>query len=204
MGAHKQQPLMNQAELEQFNLHTQNLMFDTSDHGVRFRLFQTKDQVLYLRPLTYNQTSKRSQQAVSFINLMIYRGLVDVDQDDLGQPSIKPKLNNPSLPARQDLPVAWMTAQETDEFDQALETVQRHRRRGNCRFESWLDDNLNLYTSTSVTEKTPEDDVETISDALRIVSTRLHEGSAVRVTMPEGSIMLMARWDLRQPAKAAA
>ena len=201
MTAEKQQPLMNQAELEQFNLHTQDLMFDASDHSTRFRLFHTKDQVPYLRPVPSKQPSKRSQQAVSFINLMIYRGLVDVDQDDRGEPSIKPKLNNPNLPARQDRPMAWMTVQETEEFDQALETVQRHQSRGNCRFESWLDDNLNLYTSTSVTDQAPEDDVETISNALRTVSTRLHEGTAVRVPMPEGSIMYMARFSLPKTIK---
>ena len=165
MVAQKQQPLMNEAELEQFNLHTQELLFDASDHGAKFRICQTKDGVPYLRALPYDHPSKRSQQAVSFINLMIYRGLVDVDQHNL-QPSIKPKLTNPSLPARQDPPIAWMTNQETEEFDQALETVRRHQGRGNCRFESWLDDNLNLYTRTGVTDQAPEDDVEIISNAL--------------------------------------
>ena len=201
MAAQKQQTLMNQAELEQFNLHAQDLMFDTSDHSTKFRIFQTKDRVPYLRALPYNEPSKRSQQAVSFINLMIYRGLVDVNQEDLGQPSIKPKLNNPNLPARQERPMAWMNVQETEEFDQALETVQRHQRRGNCRFDSWLDDNLNLYTRTSVTERAPEDDVETISNALQIVSNRLHDGTAVRVPMPEGSIMYMARFSLTKTFK---
>ena len=199
MVAQKQQPLMNQAELEQFNLHTQDLMFDAADHSARFRLFHTKDGVPYLRALPYDHPSKRSQQAVSFINLMIYRGLVDVDQDDSNQPSIKPKLTNPNLPTRQDRPTTLMTAHETEEFDQALETVQRHQGRGNCRFESWLDDNLNLYTRTGVTEQAPEDDVDIISNALRIVSTRIHDGSAVRVPMPEGGILYMARWDLRKP-----
>ena len=196
MVAQKQQPLMNQEELEQFNLHAQELRFDASDHGAKFRLFQTKDGVPYLRALPYDHPSKRSQQAVSFINLMIYRGLVDVDQDDLNQPSIKPKLTNPNVPPRTDHPMTWMTADETEEFDQALATVQRHRSRGNCRFESWLDDNLNLYTRTGVTEQAPEDDVEIINNALQMVSTRLHEGSAVRVPMPEGGIMYMARWNL--------
>ena len=196
MVAQIQQPLMNQEELEQYNLHAQDLMFDASDHGAKFRISHTKDGVPYLRAMPYDKPPKHRQQAVSFINLMIYRGLVDVGQNDLHQPFIKPKFTNPNLPARQDHPIAWMTDQETKEFDQALETVQRHQRRGNCIFESWLDDNLNLYTRTSVTEQTPEDDVETISNALRIVSTRLHDGTAVRVPMPDGSIMYMARFSL--------
>ena len=120
----KQQPLMNQEELEQFNLHAQDLMFDSSDHGTKFRLFQTKDGIPYLRALPYDHPSKRSQQAVSFMNLMIYRGLVEVDQDALNQPSIKPKLTNPNAPPRQDRPMAWMTADQTEEFNQALATVQ--------------------------------------------------------------------------------
>lgn len=201
MAAQKQQPLMNQEELEQYNLHTQDLMFDASDQGTKFRVFNTKDGVPYLRAVPYDKPSKHIQQAVSFINLMIYRGLVDVNQNNLHQPSIKPKLTNPNLPARQDRPMAWMTVQETEEFDQALETVQRHQHSGNCTFDSWLDDNLNLYTSTSVTEQTPEDDVENISNALQIVSTRLHDGTAVRVPMPEGGIMYMARFSLpKQPS----
>ena len=202
MTLKKQTPLMTEEELGEYNHHVQNLNLDAADHRMKYRISQTKDGIPYLQAMPYKHPPVWSKHSLPALNAMIYKGLVEVEEATDGHPIIRPKAQSPNLSPRQDTPMAWMTPEEIKEFDQALETVQHHQQRGNCVFDSWRDENTNLYTRTQVTAQAPEDDVSIIADALRIVSTKLHEGSAVRIPMPEGSIMYMARWDLRETAKA--
>ena len=197
MATRQQTLLMTDEELGQYNLHLQNLNFDAADHGLQYRIAPSRDGVPYIEAVTRGRAPVWGQNSLKYINSMIYRGLVEVEEASDGHPIIRPKAQNPNLPPRQEPPMSWMTPDQAQEFDQALETVMHHRRLGNCIFETWRDDNTNLYTHTGVTDQAPEDDAAAISNALRIVAMRLHDGSAVRLPMPNGGAMISARWDLR-------
>ena len=192
-------PARQAAHPTTYHSHVQNLNFDATDHRMKYRVCRTKDGVPYLRAQPYDHPPVWSHSSIQALNAMIYRGLVEADESTDGCPIIRPKAPNHACLPRQERPTAWMTPEETEEFDLALETVSRHSQQGNCVFESWLDDNTNLYTRSQVTEQTPEDDVSLIADALHTVCQRLHEGSAVRAPLPDGGVMYMARWDLRRP-----
>ena len=192
--------LMTHEELSEYNYHAKYLHIDSDNHRMKYRVSRTRDGVPYLRALPFDHPPVSSRHSVQVLNAMIYKGLVEVEEAPDGHPTIHPKAQNPQLPPRTDQPMDWMTPEETAQFDQAIETVRHHQSIGNCVFESWRDENTNLYTKTQVTEQAPEDDVGIIADALRIVSTRLHEGSAIRIPMPEGGIMYMARWNLNRQA----
>ena len=204
MTTPRQPTLMSEEELSEFSVHMQNLNFDASDHRACFSVTHAGDQIPQLQLISGRLQWSRRDKSLEVINRMLYQGLLDVAQP-LGEGTvITPKRVDPSAAPPQHTPVTYMSPDEETQFNEALETVQRHQQKGHCQFDSWVDPNRNLYTRTRVTDEAPEDDVSMISEALRIVSSRLHEGSAVRVPMPEGGVMLMARWDLRQPAKAAA
>ena len=197
-------PLMTAEELSQFHLHIQNLNFDADDHGARYRVVPTKDGLPYLQALPYDHPPFWSRNSIKALNGMIYRGLVDVSTAADGHPIIHPKGQNPHCLPRQEQPVAWMTPVETAEFDHALQTVRRHSQMGHCVFESWLDHNTNLFTRTRVNDHAPHASVTVITSALHTLSRRLHEGSAVRVPLPEGGVIYLARWDLRPEAERPA
>ena len=154
-----------------------------------------------IRPISAaTSPSHRRQQALNFINATLYRGLTDASDDAQGNPIIEPRYVNPNLPLPQPRPIAWMSPQEAQAFEQDLETIQHARQTGHCEFDSWHDDNGNLYTRCAVAETAPDDKRDKISQAMHRASRALHEGSAVRVPLPEGGIMYMARWDLRPTA----
>ena len=191
---------MNNEELEEFRAHLQELSLDIADHGTRYRIFRAKDGVPNLRSISSHTAYPRRQQALSFINTMLYRGLANASDDAQGNPIIEPRYVNPNLPLPQPRPIAWMSPQEAQAFEQDLETIQHARQTRHCEFDSWHDDNGNLYTRCAVAETAPDDKRDKISQAMHRVSRALHEGSAVQVPLPEGGIMYMARWDLRPTA----
>ena len=202
MTLQTQGSLMTDEELSEFGFHMQNLHFDAIDDQTTYRVRESRDGVSCLYALLPSRLSARTRRSLDAVNALVHRGLVDVEEDTDRNPIINPKAVSPHCPPQQDTPVSHMSADEIMEFDEALETVRRHQALGDCVFESWRDDNTNLYTRARVTEQAPEEDAPDIARALRIVSQRLHDGSAVRVPIPEGGIMIMSCWDLRQPENA--
>ena len=186
--------LMTAAELTRFNLHLQNLNFDAS----HFRVQYSKDGAASLRHAGVGEPPQSSRNSLRVINGFLYQGLAEVEADETGYvTAVRPKPSNPRCSPRKPRPTAYMNTDEVREFEQALDVVQRHTWQGHCKFDSWRDDNDNLFTISRVSDGAPADDVAIINEALRVVTTRLHEGSAVRVPLPDGGVMLTARWDLR-------
>ena len=204
MSQQKQATLMNDDELAEFEIYLQELSLDAADHNTRYRIFHSRDGVPELRQISSRYDFINRQEALSFINLMLYRGLADAAEDPSRNPIITPRRVNPNLPLPQPMPVAWMSPAETKAFDLDLDTIRNAQQMWDCKFDSWLDDNGNLYTRYAVAETAPEHKQPTIRQAMHRVSQALHDGSAVRVPIPKGGIMYMARWDTRPLADPTA
>ena len=113
-----------------------------------------------------------------------------------------PIIREAEIVRRHHYPIAHMTPEQEEEFHRDIREINEAMMRQDCGFESLLDDEARIYFRYHIADGVEEG--SELLDRIHRVVDHLHSGRALRIEMPDDSVMLMPRWRLQKHEKATA
>ena len=135
---------------------------------------------------------KHIDDAFQTVNSMLQQGKIAIAYSKHGSP----KLEIATKTIVSDYPVAHMNPDEEQLFQDAILAVNTGIMSRHCHFESFLDQQAMIFFRYRIEDHAPNRD--NLFQHIHRIIEAVNDGTALRVELPDGAVMLMPRWKLGQ------